>query len=242
MNSLTDREYWSDYWKNYQYKKIKTTLFFDKYLNKAILCQNNCEFIEIGGFPGEMSIYFHKKYRCNVSLLDFFIDKTIINNLESENGLTTDTVKFIESDFFQFQTNKYYDFVFSCGFIEHFEDTKDVIERHVNLARKEGEIFIVLPNFRGINGWFQYLFDKKNYNIHNINSMKINVLNDIMNSIDLKDFIITYAGKPMVWLTPKNTFTNKFFRPFVKLLSHTLKLCPVKSRLLSPYIIIKATK
>jgi len=242
MNSLTDREYWSDYWKNYQYKKIKSTLFFDKYLDKDILNKSDCEFIEIGGFPGEMSIYFHKKYNCNVTLLDFYIDNDIINNLETENGLPIDTVKLIESDFFQLNTTKKYNFVFSYGFIEHFEDTQDVIKRHIELAKKGGEIFIVLPNFRGINGWFQYLFDRNNYNIHNINSMKINVLNEIMNSIDLKNFIITYAGKPMIWLTPQNTLTNKLFRPFVKIISHALKLFPIRSRLLSPYIIIKAAK
>ena len=242
MNNLTDREFWRDYWENYQYKEIKTSFFFDKYLNKSILRENNCEFIEIGGFPGEMSIYFHKKFNCNITLLDFFIDKTIINDLETKNDLSVDTIKFIESDFFQFHTNKYYDFVFSYGFIEHFEDTKDVIERHVNLARKGGEIFIILPNFRGINGWFQYLFDRKNYSIHNINSMKISVLNECLNSIGLKEFIITYAGKPMIWLTPKATLLNKIFRPFVKLLSYSLKLFPIRSRFLSPYIIIKATK
>ena len=242
MNNLTDREFWRNYWNNYHYKKIKSTLFFDKYLDDKILCQNDCEFIEIGGFPGEMSIYFRKKYNCKVTLLDFYIDKTIINNLETENGLPINTIKFIESDFFQFNATKYYNFVFSYGFIEHFEDTKDVIERHINLAKKGGEIFIILPNFRGINGWFQYLFDRNNYNIHNINSMKICVLNDIMNSIDLKDYIITYVGKPMIWLAPKNTLTNKIFRPFVKLLSYFIKLFPIRSRLLSPYIIIKATK
>ena len=242
MNKLTDRAFWRGYWENYQYKKMKSTMFFDKYLNEKILCHNDCDFIEIGGFPGEMSIYFHKKYNCDVTLLDFYIDKTIINDLETENGLSIDTIKLIESDFFQFNTNKLYDFVFSYGFIEHFEDTKDVINRHIELAKEGGEIFIVLPNFRGINGWFQYIFDRNNYNIHNINSMKINVLNKTMNSIELKDFIITYAGKPMIWLTPKNTLTNKIFRPFVKILSHALKLFPIRSRLLSPYIIIKATK
>ncbi|MDR0614065.1 MAG: class I SAM-dependent methyltransferase [Dysgonamonadaceae bacterium] len=235
METLTDRNYWKEYWKNYEYGKIPSEVPFKKFLPK--LHEIN-SFIEIGGFPGVYAAYFYKRGCPDVSLLDFYIDKNIVNKFEKINNIPENTINCIESDFFQFETGKRYDFVFSYGFIEHFENTKDVIARHCALMNPEekGRLLILLPNFRGLNGCIQYLFDKKNLKAHNLNSMNITLLKQTVTELGLKNISVEYTRKPMIWLEPKNK--NMLLRKMVKLLSFILKLFPVRCRLLSPFIMI----
>jgi SAM-dependent methyltransferase len=240
-NNLTNRNYWIEYWKNYSYKPIPKKTFFDKCI--PITSENNRTktFIEIGGFPGLMSIYFYKKYHYKTSLLDFYIDKDIINKLEEINQIPKNSIKLIEYDFFLYKSNVKFDLVFSLGFIEHFNNTYDVIKRHVDIVANNGSLLIILPNFKGLNGWIQKKFDKDNYYAHNLDSMEIANLKKIIEKLQLKNTKIEYTAKPMLWLANNNT-NNNFIRSGVRLLSFFLKLIPIKCKFLSPYIIISATK
>jgi SAM-dependent methyltransferase len=237
-NAFTNRDFWKEYWKNYRYEKVRSKMFFDKYLPQKM---SGKTFIEIGGFPGTMSIYFHKKYNCNASLLDFYIDKEMVNMMEQTNDVPKETVECIECDFFNFSSDYLYDIVFSYGFIEHFNDTRDIIKRHVDLLAPNGHLLIILPNFLGLNGWIQRHFDKESYEAHNLQSMELSGLREIMNGFDLHNVKIEYTRKPIIWLEAKPA-TSRMIRLTVKIFSYMLKLFPVRCRLLSPYIIILADK
>ncbi len=237
-NKLTDREYWTNYWSHYEFKRIPEKVFFYKYVERLKGAEN---FIEIGGFPGLMAVYFYKNVCKNVSILDYYIDPSIVNKLEKLNAVPQNSIQCIESDFFEFKTEKKYDLVFSYGFIEHFDNTKDVILRHVHLLSDKGKLLVILPNFRGLNGFIQYLFDRETYNAHNLKSMIIERLRTILNEFALSKFEVRYFRKPMFWLQPKPGI-SKLLRGTVRLFSYALKIFPVPCRLLSPYIIIYAEK
>jgi len=234
---LTDRALWAEYWSNYKYEKVPSKTVFDKYLPSL---KGSNSFIEIGGFPGTNSAYFYKNVCKDVTLLDFYVDKTLVSKLEQVNDIPKGSIKCIESDFFSFESTDKYDIVFSLGFIEHFENTKDVIERHIKLLSDIGNLLIILPNLRGLNGFIQWLFDRKNLRIHNLESMKIKNLETIMKESGMKSWTINYTRKPIVWLEPKSGILNAIGRKLVKLFSYLLKLFPIKGRFLSPYIIISA--
>ena len=236
MNNLTDKHFWADGWKNFKPSKVPDKLFFTKYIPKEVTGKRN--FIEIGGFPGTYSVYFNQQFGLDVTLLDFYIDKQIIEQVEEVNYLPTDTIHYIESNFFTFKSERQYDVVFSSGFIEHFQNTKDVINRHIELLSEKGVLLILLPNFRGINGLLNRIFDKKSYKAHNINSMHLDLLRKIMNETSLQDVSVQYTSKPMLWLATQ----NKVVKILVKFGSHFLKLFPIPSRLLSPYIVICGIK
>lgn len=238
-NNLTDRHFWEEYWKNYQYTKIPKHVFFEQAIPQM---PQKSTAIEIGGFPGSMSIFFCKNYGFDVSLLDFYIDENIINNLEKHNGLSPNTIHCIEHDFFNYHSDLKYNLVYSIGFIEHFEDTKDVIYRHIDLLADNGEILIILPNLLGLNGWVQKHFDRHNFDAHNLKSMDMAFLNKIMSQLPVRNVFIDYIGKPMVWLEPNASRNSRTKRYFVKALSYLIKLIPIKGKFLSPYIIIRAKK
>lgn len=241
MNNLTDRAFWQEYWKNYKYERVPARSEFESYFPADIYPGNGRTSIEIGGFPGTMSLYFARRgYR--PTLLDFYVDPAIIKRLEKENGFGDNVIEAVEHDFFTYHTDRRWDLVFSIGFIEHFDDTADVIRRHVELVKEGGTLLIVLPNFRGINGWVQRTFDRHNYDAHNISSMIPSRLRSILATMPLHDVRVTYTRKPMVWLEPKPGLRNRVARSLVRGLSYMLKLLPVKSRLLSPYIVITAVR
>lgn len=174
--------------------------------------------------------------------MDFYIDQEVIHKVERQNRIPESTIKTIEADFLKFQTDKRYDIVFSLGFIEHFQDTKDIIARHTELLAENGQLLIILPNLRGINGAIQYLFDRANLRIHNLNSMIPARLEQICKELGLKNIQVEYTPKPMVWLEPKPGLKAKAGKVLTKTLSYALKLFPIKCRLLSPYIVISAQK
>ena len=238
-NELTDKELWKEYWKNYRYEKISDKVIYKDYLPRL---KGKQSFIEIGGFPGANAIYFYRNICKDSSLLDFYIDMEMVNKLECINDVPINSINCIESDFFKYNPEKQYDIVCSVGFIEHFEDTEDVIQKHIELLSDNGTLLIVLPNFRGLNGFIQYLFDRENLKIHNLNSMKITNLKQIIRKTDLKNIEIRYTKKPMLWVEPKPKRGNKLVRKVIYMLSCILKIVPVRCRLLSPYIIIYAEK
>lgn len=236
-NSITDKEYWDNYWKNYQYDKIPKKVVFERFMPKLT---RGINFIEIGGFPGVNAAYFYRRGIRDVTILDFHINKEIVRNFEKINDLPEGTIQCIDNDFFAFSSEKKYDVVFSSGFIEHFEDTRDAIARHIDLLSEKGQLLIIIPNFLGLNGKLQRRFDRENLDSHNLQSMKIPYLKEIMQSFNLYDVSVGYLGKPMVWLEPKPE--NQKRRKWVKMLSYALKLFPVKGKLLSSYIAIYARK
>jgi len=99
---------------------------------------------------------------------------------------------------------------------------------------------VLIPNFLGLNGKFQKWYDRENLLAHNLRSMEIPHLKEIMQSFGLRDISIDYIGKPMIWLEPKPEHRNR--RKWVKMLSYAIKLFPVKGKFLSPYIAIYARK
>lgn len=236
-NKITDEAHWKSYWDNYRYDEIPKKVIFEKFMPRLREGKN---FIEIGGFPGIFSAYFYHQGIRDVTLLDYYMQTDIVRRGEKNNGLPENSIRCIHADFFSYTPERQYDVVFSSGFVEHFEDTRDVIKRHVDLLSDEGQLLILIPNFLGLNGMIQRRLDRENLEAHNLKSMEISYLKEIIQTFDLHDVSVDYLGKPMLWLEPKPE--NRRKRKWVKILSYLVKLFPVKGRWLSPFIAIYARK
>lgn len=236
-DNITDEAHWAEYWTNYRFDQIPKEVVFEKYMIN--LTRGN-SFIDIGGFPGVIAAFFYKRGIRDVSILDFHMDERVVRNMESQFGLLPETVQCVKADFLNFKSERKYDVVFSSGFMEHFHDTAGIIRRHVDLMSENGQLLILIPNFLGVNGKIQSLYDQENLDAHNLKSMEISELKKIMKNFEFNNYSVEYIGKPMVWLEPKPK--NRKYRLRVKMLSYFLKLFPIKGKLLSPFIAIYATK
>jgi SAM-dependent methyltransferase len=246
-NQITDRKFWKSYWESKPNLavSIKKNYVFHRFLKRIV--QNNSvkTVIELGGFPGYYALFFKKYFGIKSTLFDYFIDEDILTKVLEKNGLMAKDVEIIEADLFNYKPEKKYDLVLSCGLIEHFEDTKDIISRHVQFLNPGATLFITLPNFTGINGWVQRKFDLPIYEKHNIKSMDPQLLTNICRELNMNEIQASYYGGFNVWLE------NKQKKPFltkllVKLMWFVGKafvtVIPFNSRGLSPYIVLIAKK
>ncbi|MGX5690573.1 class I SAM-dependent methyltransferase [Arcticibacter tournemirensis] len=246
-NTLTDRSFWRNYWesKTGLAFPVNRNYLFHSLLSDIIKRFNPNSAIELGGFPGYYAIFLKKHFNITSTLLDYFVHHQILEDVLKVNNLTGDDIQVIEADLFNYTTPTQYDMVLSCGLIEHFYDTKDIISRHVQLLKPGGVLFITLPNFKGINGWFQKRFDKENYMKHNIDSMNPKLLDSIAKDLGLKEVRTAYYGGFSIWLENKEQMSAlvKIFFKLVWIGGKTLtKIFRFESKQLSPYIVLEARK
>ena len=246
-NQLTDRNFWSKYWesKSNLAFTIPKNYLFNKQLEKIIDRNNVRSAIELGGFPGYYAIFLKKYFNVNSTLFDYFVHKNILKEVLEVNQLAEEDIKIIEADLFSFQPEPTYDLVLSCGLIEHFQDTRDIIKRHIGFLKPGGTLFITLPNFRGVNGWVQRNFDNENYLKHNVNSMDPELLMRIAKELGLLDIKTGYFGRFSVWLEnkeQKSFITKAFIKAIWYFGKIPTKILGFESKALSPYIVLEARK
>lgn len=246
-NELTDKAFWANYWES------KTGLAFSvpanhtfyKLLGQIVAENKPGTAIELGGFPGYYAIFLKKYLGLQTTLFDYYVHPGVLKEVLEANLLTTYDVEVIEGDLFKYQPQKQYGLVLSCGLIEHFNDTKDIIQKHLPFLKPGGTLFITLPNFTGVNGWVQRKFDISNYEKHNISSMDPQRLAAFCKELGLKNVEVYYYGKYSIWLenrSEKSPMVKAFLKGLWLVGKVATKIIPVESKSLSPYIVVKAVK
>lgn len=246
-NELTDKAFWANYWES---KKglafnVPPNHTFHKLLASIIAAKKPSSAIELGGFPGYYAIFLNKYFKLQTALFDFYVHRPVLKEVLTANQLGEQDIEVIEGDLFQYQPQKQYDLVLSCGLIEHFNDTKDIIDKHLSFLKPGGTLFITLPNFTGINGWVQRSYDMSNYDKHNISSMNPELLAGYCKELGLKNVEAYYYGRFSVWLEnrlEKSALTKAFLKTLWLTGKIATKIIPIESKLLSPYIVLTATK
>jgi len=245
--NLTDRQFWLDYWENKEglIFEVKEGYILSKILKEIVKKNNIKTGIELGGFPGYYAIYLKKYLNIDSTLFDYIIHPGIVEKLINKNSLKSNDINLIEADLFNYETHKKYDLVLSVGLIEHFEDTKNIISKHLNFLNNDGVLFINIPNFRGFNGLIQKIFDPEIYKKHYIPCMDIPYLLKICQELDLKNINIKYYGGFMIWLEnykSKSIFFKLIFKTVWFIFKVFFKIIPIETKLFSPYINIVANK
>jgi 2-polyprenyl-3-methyl-5-hydroxy-6-metoxy-1,4-benzoquinol methylase len=239
MVEFTDDKFWKLYWDKHNFEK-KGSVFFENLVKDF---PRNTKLLEIGGFPGKFAAYFIKKFNCDVTILDSYIDSVKIRKVEEINGIEPNSIKYIKANFLDALLNEDYDIVCSLGFLEHFINTKDIIERHLQCLKKGGILFITIPNFKSINGLVQRIFHRENYIRHNIKCMDVPLLEGILKKLEMEKFIVEYYGHPTIWLEKDANIgkNNRYIMENIinKIIGH---LPFKKSKYLAPQIYIYGIK
>jgi SAM-dependent methyltransferase len=246
-NQLTDRQFWTNYWESKPdlVILIEKNYLFHQQLEEIVKTNKVQTAIELGGFPGYYSIFLYKYLGISTTLFDYFIHPDILKKVLNKNGLDESEIPVIENDVFHYHPEQKYDLVLSCGLIEHFKDTKDIIERHLEFLKPGGTLFITLPNFRSVNGWVQKTFDRDNYLKHYIECMDTKYLAAILEEVGMKSIKSSYFGRYSVWLENKDQksgLTKAFIKSIWFIGKVVTKVLPFESKLLSPYIVLEAKR
>lgn len=177
IKTLTSKEYWAEEWGTNAPQNITfepdTPFFCDIHrLFKKHLPKNpELRCLEVGCYPGTYMWYFNKYFDYKVSGIEY-VDSCIGPCEENMKSLGVDATV-IHADLFAYEhkaAEELWDVVTSFGFIEHFDDTKTVIDKHLDLLKPGGHLALVIPNHAGLGGKILKFIDKEKYVVHNLMS------------------------------------------------------------------------
>ncbi|MEW6659496.1 MAG: methyltransferase domain-containing protein [Thermodesulfobacteriota bacterium] len=155
--SPLDQTDWEKLWEDPRSPRRYLTLphgfepILEKYLPRSP-AGRALEFLEIGCYPGRFLYYFAKEFGYRVAGVDFVAETAEITAWLAELGVEAQVVA---GDFFHFQPQRTYDVVASFGFVEHFPNWEDVLDRHLALLGPGGTLVIEFPNFRYGQYWLR---------------------------------------------------------------------------------------
>ena len=230
------KDEWDVRTNNIRPRKIET-IPFAKELKRILPYNNNLSCLEIGAIPGSFLIYLNKEFGYEITGIDF--SKNTNKFYENMNANDVSEFNFIKADFFKHSFKKKFDIVCSFGFIEHFDDVKDVVNRHCKLVADKGYLVIEVPNFRNLQYIYHYIFDKSNLKIHNTTAMKPRYIDKIVTNNGFEKVFSEYVGGVEIWNDdePRREFLKKInnkLKPIVNSKKDKVK----DSRFYSPMLLM----
>ena len=212
---------------NVQFKEL-----FDRYLKPG----NSC--FEVGCYPGNYLVYLCRRFGYSAN----GIDTTPFVLTRLPNFLAEHQVKIgdlYHGDFLKFKFHRTYDVVCSFGFIEHFFNFEEVIEKHIRLVNDSGILVLSCPNFRGMQFVFHRLLDPVNLQHHVLPAMNLRKWKEILERNGMRILYQGYYRTADFWVdTPRQGFLStvmiKYIQRITKQIDRHLNW---PNPLLSPYMI-----
>jgi SAM-dependent methyltransferase len=146
-------------------------LLWDVILPQYLSGRAGARAVEIGSAPGDFLVRLQQRF----GVVPFGIEYSPVGvelnrRVFAESGIDPGNV--IAADFFAPELHERYresfDVVLSRGFIEHFSELTDVIDKHLNLLRPGGLLLVSIPNLRGFNYLLSWLFHREVLAMHNL--------------------------------------------------------------------------
>lgn len=247
-NELTNVTFWTNYWLD----KKAFISDVEKQAVEEILGpfqavfpkQPGSAFLELGGFPGKFTAYFKQKYGYEVTILDYYLEETVVRQVEQDYSFACESIHTVKADLFTLQPTQEFDIVTSFGLIEHFYNTREILEKHLGMLKTGGLLFMTVPNFLGINGWAQRTFDPENLAKHNLKVMDPDYLQAQCASLPIRNLHIVRSGKGGLWLEPHIKLVGMdwlWYKLAGKAAKYLNKVLP-NSKLTAPWVVIYGTK
>ncbi len=262
IKKLTDVEHWNNYY-NSQIKNKRQSIinlksyiymqfdaFFSELFKKPSL-NRNMSILELGCGNSKWLPYFKKRFGFDVYGIDYSSKGVELakKNLEI-NGLNGGI--FLSDMLNPRHNDKKFDVVVSFGLIEHFNDTRIILEKQSDYVKKNGLLIGVVPNLLGINGKFSYFLQRELYFKHKVISSED--LKSVFKQCGYSELKCEYIGIFNLDVIDWNNLSNvpDFFRKPVRMVGKMLQLLARKlitmigikfeSKVFSPYVICAGTK
>ncbi len=244
MTDLTTKEYWSGLKRKVTSKEKRTAVFEFREIFKEYLVPSKGIALEVGCVPGNFLAYICKNFGYFPEGIDYD-EKTLELTSQTLRNNGLNNFKIYQEDFNKWQPEKKYNLVCSFGFVEHFDNPKTIIKKHINLMAKKGKLIIGIPNFAGFNGFLHKLIDKPCLDKHNTKIMNLDFFRRVVEENNLKIIYLGYYGSwHFQWGYGRRQTANIFqigVYAFLKIISKLTKLFIMRNKL-SNYIIFIAEK
>lgn len=248
---LTDQAYWQAQ----QQKTIRLPQgggqpSWYRHIERYLLPSTECSCLEIGVVPGATLLFIAKQLGYACTGIDF---SDSVNSLADAFTEQEVEAEFIQQDFFTWETDRQFDFVYSCGFIEHFENYQQVLERHWSLVKPGGMLLVSVPTLPIVQRLIRFFFYTRKkmkdiLDVHNIEIMSLDRLENVMEHLPQSEVIASsYISEMTVWFGPQTAgvrqWTNSFFVP-LRFIEKTIRRLGISSRWFSPeaFVFVRKNK
>lgn len=201
MKHYTDKKFWDNYFQGRGMRQLEHTPFAD-ILDKYLKPDPNKHVFEVGCAGGIYLAYLTKTFGYHASGIDFSDEIEQTQALFKFHKLP-DPILYRE-DFFSFHPPHLYDVVLSVGFVEHFEDFRNVVQHHAALVANNGTLIITMPHFAGLQYAFHWLLDRDNLRKHNTRIMNPASLKNALAGLPFKIEYLDYYKTFGFWTERKN--------------------------------------
>lgn len=188
-NEITEKDHWEGFHQTQPRLRLPSRLVITTRNIQGLLQDNIAagdSVLEIGFAPGKQLSYVAANYQAKVSGVDYSkYGIETAKKLFSALGLEADIR--CESIFETSFVDGSFDFVYSIGVVEHFQDPTEIIQKHVDLLKPGGKALLAIPNYGGIYGRIQRWFDQGNVDIHNLEMMSKSAFAQFINPAEVQE-------------------------------------------------------
>lgn len=200
---LTDQAYWNNNFGAINFFKFSHLIPEDKYISRYLSPDPNKTCIEIGAYPGGNLGYFVKKFGFQPTALDFLDNaQFVVDNMQYND---VNNCRLVNQNFLTWQPDQQYDVVTSFGFVEHFTEYAEVIQKHIQILKPGGYLIISVPYFSFVQMYVRKLFYRPEYlekilQVHNRQIMNLSELKrQVMRGNHIHLLFANYVREMTIW-------------------------------------------
>lgn len=187
---------WDDVWRSTQVParpgRVNPSVISTRRLLISSLPASAGSIFELGCAPGAWLADLHLRTGLRVSGCDLSPEGVAWTRRNFEALGVSGEV--FETDVFELSPEKHgaHDLVYSLGLVEHFSDTRAIVEAHAAITRPGGVIVVSVPNLQGLSGRPYYRADPNVEKTHEV--MTAERLEEVAGSAGLEPIHAGYGG------------------------------------------------
>ena len=170
---LTNKQFWNSYYGKFKPHTVEKVYFADLF-EKYLVPDPRKSVLEIGCAGGDFLCFLTKKYQYQAYGIDYSDEIETTRALFAYNNLPSPNL--YKKDLFLWNPKRQFDVVCSFGFVEHFSNFNEVVQKHVNLIAPGGALIMSMPHFARLQYFFHFILDRENLKKHNTKIMNLRAI------------------------------------------------------------------
>jgi SAM-dependent methyltransferase len=212
-SALTDQAFWDAYWQHLKLPTVFEETRSSPYQREILRVfkrfvpeGQGSRALEIGGAPGGYLAFVNRTFGHEA----YAIDSSAVGCRKLEENfrllkipVTVYCRDVLEGDLSDLPR---FDLVYSLGLIEHFSDPREMIRKHIELAKPGGLVILGLPNFLGISRTILRLTRPETFRKHNLRTMDLRTWARFEREMGLEVVFRGYVGgwEPRIYAMRQN--------------------------------------
>ncbi len=181
--------------------RTQESFLFDEVFSQFLTVSPGATVLEVGCAGGSFLYHIAHKYQYQAFGVDFSDQLPLTNKIFIDHNYPLPTL--YKEDFLTWQPEQKFDLVMSFGFIEHFDDPRQIIKKHLDLLKPGGKLIISLPHFAHAQYLFHWLIDRDNLAKHNTKIMRLAAMRQALSGLPVKILHLSYHDTFAFWTERK---------------------------------------